>query len=170
MPGAYSSAYSSAYDIGDDVSFQSMINQLQICIGSASIFTHGTAQIAIADDKVYTLGYSPVAVIDVNPKLRHVRESFGGGHLHQWHVPLTVGAKWTGTQTGPTNLNTAWQAVLDQICKYPSLGLGAGRTVREAVVESANLQPIIEDYGTIKFANVQLSVVIVEDITVQELE
>jgi len=148
-----------------------MINQLQACLGSASIFPSGTVHISISDDKVYTYGRTPVAVIDVNPKLRHVRESMGGGHLHYWHVPLTVGAQWRSSgESGPTNLNAAWQGVLDQIDKFPFLGLGGGAAIRDAYIESANLQPVVEEYGMVKFANVQLGVVICEDITVAEQE
>jgi len=152
------------------MSFQTMINQLQACLGSASVFPGGTAHISISDDKVYTLGKTPVAVIEVNPALRHARETFGGGHLHVWNVGVTVGAKWTGIQAGPTAINAAWQGVLDQICKYPNLGLGGGGAVREAHVEGARLEPIVEEYGTVKFANVQLTVTITEDVTVAEQE
>lgn len=147
-----------------------MVNQLQACLGSASIFSHGTAQVGIADEKVYTRGYTPVAIIDVTPRIRHIRETFEGGHVHEWHVPVTIGAQWRDAANGPTNLNTAWQGVFDQIDKYPHLGLGGAAGIRDAFVESANLQPTEMEYGGIKFANVQLSVVIQEEVTIQEAE
>ena len=148
-----------------------MINQLQTCIGSASVFgTFGTTNVSIGNDRVYALGRTPVAVIELQPRLQHVREAFGGGHLHVWRIGVTVGAQWRSPELSADDLNTAWQGVLDQICKYPNLGLGAGSSIREAHVEAANLQPALEEYGTLKFANVQLTVSVTEDLTVAELE
>lgn len=152
------------------MSFQTVINQLKSCLGSASVFPGGTAHISISDDKVYTLGKTPVAVIEVNPGLRHIRETFAGGHLHEWSIPVTVGAQWRDATNGPTNLNAAWQGVMDQICKYPNLGLGGGGAIREAHVANARLEPIVEQYGTLKFANVQLTVNVTEDVVTAELE
>jgi hypothetical protein len=148
-----------------------MVNQLQACIGSASVFgTFGTLNVSVNDDRVYTRGRTPVAVIELQPRLQHVRETFSGGHLHVWRIGVTVGAQWRSADQSASNLNAAWQSVLDQICKYPNLGLGAGNGVREAHVEAANLQPAVEEYGNLKFANVQLTVNITEDVHVAEAE
>jgi len=152
------------------LSFQTIVSQLQACLGSASIFTGGTAQISISDDKIYTKGKTPVAVIEVTPGLQHIRESFGGGHLHVWNIPVTVGAQWRDATLGPPAINAAWQGVLDQICKYPNLGLGGGGAIREAHVASAMLRPVVESYGTLKFANVQIVVSVTEDVVTAEAE
>lgn len=152
------------------MSFQSVITQLQACLGSASAFTQGTVQVAVGDEKIYSLGKTPVAVIGISPELSHMRDSFSGGHVHEWHVGVTVGARWRDATSGPIAINAAWQSVLDQLCKYPNLGLGTGGIVREAHVESARLEPIVENYGTVKFANVELTVAIMEDVTVDEEE
>ena len=152
------------------MSFTTVVNQLQACLGSASVFVNGTADVSISDDKIYTLGKTPVAVIEVIPGLRHLRETFGGGHIHEWNIPVTIGAQWRDAQQGPPAVNAAWQSALDQLCKYPNLGLGIGRGIREAHVSGAMLRPVLESYGTLKFANVQLTVTVQEDVTVVEAE
>lgn len=145
-----------------------MTSQLQSCLGSATGF--GSAQVAVGDDRVWTMGLTPCANIQLEPGLEHRRESMGGGHLHIWHVPVTVGARWTDAINGPVACQAAWQAILDQIDKYPNLGLGAGHAVREAHVERANLKPVIIEYGNVKFAHAVLTVAIMEDVVVQEAE
>lgn len=152
------------------MSFNSICTQLQACLGSASIFPNGIQHVEIADNKVYSLGLTPVAVIDVNPRLRHIRESFGGGHLHEWHMQIKVGAQWRDADTSALALGAAWQGVLDQLCQHPFLGLGGQAGIRDAVVEGANLQPIVMEYGSVKFANVQLSLVVQEEADIAEAE
>jgi hypothetical protein len=152
------------------MSYTTITQQLQSCLGSASIFTHGTAQVSIGDEKIYSRGYTPVAVIGLEPGLRHIRETFKGGHVHEWHVLLTVGAQWKDAASGPVQLNAAWQAVFDQIDTHPFLGLGANGGIRDAFVTDADFQPIVMEYGTIKFAKVRLSVAIQEEVNVQEVE
>lgn len=147
-----------------------MVNQLQACLGSCSVFTQGTTQVRIGDDKVYALGYTPVAVISLNPSLRHVRETMHGGHIHHWRTDVEVCSQWRDAVSGPPALGSAWQSVFDQIDKYPYMGLGAGQGIRDVFVSAADLRPIVEDYGTVKFAHVKLTVDIQEDVTVAEAE
>lgn len=153
------------------MSFNSIVTQLQRCLGSASIFTaHGTAQVPIADWKSYTLGYTPIALIEVNPQMRSVRESFGGGKLRTWVIPLTVSAQWRDADNGPAPLAAAWEGVIAQIDKYPFLGLGGGAGIRDANIDSANLQPVMEDVGSIKYAHVRLNLTVSEEVDVTEEE
>lgn len=147
-----------------------MVNQLQACLGSCSVFTQGTSQVRIGDDKVYGLGLTPVAVISVNPGLNHVRETMHGGHIHHWRTEVQVGAQWRDAVNGPLALGSAWQSVFDQLDQYPYMGLGAGQGVRDAFVSGADLRPIIVEYGTVKFAHVKLIVDIQEDVTIAEAE
>ncbi len=153
------------------MTFPTVVTQLRNCLGSAaSVFPGGTADISVADERIYSRGKATVAIIDVNPTLQHVRASFGGGHQHIWGISVTVGTKWNDAVNGPLNNMAAWQGVMDQICKYPNLGLGGGGAIYEAHVQNARLEPIVEEYGTVKFANVQLTVSITEDVTIAEQE
>ena len=153
------------------MSYQSCLGHLQACIGSATGFG-GTAKVEIADYKIFTYGYGTVALLEINPRIRHIRETFAGGHVHEWHTTVQVGARWADAENGPFDMTAAWQSVFDQLDTHPQLGLGGGNAagIRDVFIESANLQPLEQLYGEHKYQTVSLSVVIQEEVDVVEAE
>lgn len=149
-----------------DTGFRHVCDALKEVIADATGFDDN--QVTIADEKIVAMGLSPVAVIQQQPRMEHNWETFERGHLHVWNIPVTVAALWKDATNGATDLAEAWQAVLDQICKYPRLN--AANAVRSAEVVSADLEPVFIEVGNAKFASVALTVRVTEDVEIAEME